>query len=136
MKLEGPVGLLDESVNFKGHKGGVAIRHELALVDRLFRVEFELGEPLAGEPYDEITDTSWTVIDLGRRGGEEAAPAKSPLGYVIRPSQRQVEKPGKPGGTVFVAVQNLADEDFPRRLHDSQLEVLFGAEMGEESAFA
>ena len=97
---------------------------------------FEQVQPLALQHRDRVAYDTWPCVELRHRRGKEAPTGEgSPLHEGEVPITESVER--RDTGRVGQAREDhLVNIDLSGMLDRRQLQVLLGAEVGEESAFA
>src|SRR5919199_122235 len=134
VELEGPVRPQLEGVELEGELHGVDRRVELPRVLRLRDGAPERGEPLLHDFRDAVAHGARAAVKLRGGGGEKAASAEHPAAHVHEPDVAQLPQAREPPPCAEGRADDLAYEDFARGLDGGELQVLLGAEVGEEPA--
>jgi hypothetical protein len=122
-------------VNFEGQLARVHMFVNLTGVLRIAGGAFQIAQPFFHQAYDAIANRAGAIIEFQRSGGEKASAGKGFLfavgEQVFAEGAEETEAAELGGGA-----DNLCDEDVAGFVHDGALQILFGAEVGEEAALA
>ena len=137
--------LADHELGVREQQVGVELEGELrgvlGRIDRALGLSFpncrlELSEPLFRQLNGEVAYRTGMGIHLGGDRGEEATAGEDALFDVPQEVLGEPAQPLEPVGGSRGRLDHLLGEEGARRLDRGELELLLGAEVGEEPALA
>lgn len=123
-------------VELEGDLAGDLARIECAFILSLLDGRLELAVPRGDRGHGSVSDRAGVRIDLGRDGGEEAAAGKDSALQMAEEGFAQRAEPGDSRWCLVRYPDHLGTEDLVRGLDRRELQLLFRAEVREESALA
>jgi len=123
-------------VEFEGQAGGVELEIDVTGFLGFGDGACDGANPFVHDFGDTVADDAEATVEFERSGGEEAAAFEDALFNEREPMIDQGPEARDAFGSGNGRAGDLVDEDLASHFYRGKLEFFFGAEMGEEAAFA
>ena len=130
-----PISAHGQGLNFEGELAHVHVFANFAGGSRVARGVFQISQPFLHKGEDAIANGARAIIEFERGGREKAAAGESFLFAVRKPIIAECAKKAE-AAELRGGAHDFFDEDVTGLVHDSALQIFFGAEVGEEAALA
>src|SRR5260370_23611850 len=131
---EAPVGSNKETAELSGDMVGIGVRLNVDILFGGAERAAEAGDPVVALLDHGIPDPARLAVELRHRGLEETASWKYLALEVGQERVAHRPDPADPGRCFHAGLQDLFGEDAARLLDDRELQLLLGAEVGQEAA--